>query len=593
MNKIRYTKAILTAAIAGYVSVSAQPDPTALHLHIEKASTLAGPWETVSPQDMPDTGDGGMVDLMDGSTVFYRMQIEQADQAGGPLGVPLALVPADVRAIAKEYLESLSEEEPDWHKARLGGVVVPVYNPAVGGGQNPAWYEFRVVAADDGEEEPLPMGFEQGSPPLEPFADLGYILVTVGRHDVPVPQYATRGMPPSERLRRLSKDGTVRIVRYMDCFWVAEDGNGNQLGSLGSTPYKMPAAILDYAGMSMGTEVVDNELIWNDPKPDITPEPYQDYADFKNDYLTSPVYAFLRQAGAAQAAMSWAAIDDTDPPLIQVPLNQQTLILGSTKIRAFDLEDELNAQVWIRPQGGLYVQGSVDEQTQLTVVDENYQVSCYVLQIGTPVEPMGWTSWTTHYAGGCGDLPRYTQERNLSGCCNPGYSGCGATAWAIFYGYWDSRGAPRLIGGTGATPYTNNDDVRDCIRRVFTLAESWCTINGQAATNPWDMEKGRIWASERLQVMSILCYWTVPYTTSRPRNTARDAIRHHGRPSIVGTGYFAHYPMAYGYRERRYRTPGVTWRTQREWKVYQGWGSSECEWVNANPGWFGMNGYSR
>ena len=123
------------------------------------------------------------------------------------------------------------------------------------------------------------------------------------------------------------------------------------------------------------------------------------------------------------------------------------------------------------------------------------------------------------------------------------------------------------------------------------MIHSWCTlINGQAATNPWDMSNGWRYVPGRCGI-SMSTNWCIPYTSWSPRIRARDAIRM-GRPAIVGTGYFAHYPFAYGYRYRRYRALGITWDTQRQWKVQPGWGGrADCGWYNANSCWFGMNGY--
>ena len=78
--------------------------------------------------------------------------------------------------------------------------------------------------------------------------------------------------------------------------------------------------------------------------------------------------------------------------------------------------------------------------------------------------------------------------------------------------------------------------------------------------------------------------------SSGPRNRAKASICDDGRPAIVGIGFYAHYPFAYGYRHRQYTVWGVTWKTDRQWKVAMGWGGSSCSWVNANDCWYGTRG---
>jgi hypothetical protein len=104
------------------------------------------------------------------------------------------------------------------------------------------------------------------------------------------------------------------------------------------------------------------------------------------------------------------------------------------------------------------------------------------------------------------------------------------------------------------------------------------------------MGEGYRWAVSRDEGIDVSWRWTVPYTSSQPRALARDSIREHGRPAIVGTGYYEHYPLAYGYRWREYRALGITWRTERQWRVNNGHADSGGLWLNANNCWFGTDG---
>ncbi|MCB1125187.1 MAG: hypothetical protein KDM81_01735 [Verrucomicrobiae bacterium] len=588
-RRYRYTSAL---GAFGISILMAQPAPTSVNLHLEKAASTQGPWSLLPADGLADSGDGGLLDPESGSEAFYRLRIDQKDPQGGPLGLPLAAVEPASLKVALERLDSLRPEEPDWLDAELGPVVTPIYSPAFQGGREPAWFEFKVVPG------PAPRvglnstagGFPQ-SPPVLPELERGYLLVSSGNHDEPVPQYATQGPTPTERLRYLARTTHIRVVRYSESFWVAEDGDGAALATLGSTPFKLDPAIGEVAGTAFGVEVEDGKVVSLDPVPELSTGPFESYESFRKDYLEGAVPKMIREYQAAFGKMEWDLRDDQMPEAVRVPVKDQVTVLEGTRFRSAGVEAEEVAEVTPNAKGGLDILGLVDGVTLLTAIRADGSVALFALVVGDPAQRIqlaGWTSWTTYYGASCAEIPPYYQEWDLAGTCNNGWSGCGPTAWAMFYGYWDSKGVSNLIAG--GTPWSNNDAVRDLIGVVFDDCNTWCTsINSQAATNPWDMYKGYHWAVDRGEGISYSTRWCVPYTSSSPRNKAIAAIRDHDRPAIVGTGYFAHYPFAYGYRYRKYKWAGITWDTERQWKVNQGGGSSSCEWVSASSCWYGMD----
>jgi hypothetical protein len=357
--------------------------------------------------------------------------------------------------------------------------------------------------------------------------------------------------------------------------------------------------LLDYAGLSFTTEVENNEIISRPAPPKLSPTPYSSYREYKQDYLQGSVYKTLRRMKAEAASVLWNLRDGKMPQPIDIPLKDTTKILTDQVIQAFDLgsADVVKVVQFVPGQKGMELVGLQAGAVLLQVVSPAYDSQFYVVRVayqaGSPtMTAQGWGSWHEDYAGSFNDQKRYQQEWDLSGCCNDAWSGCGPTAWAMFYGYWDSRGATRLIGGAGSTPLNNNADVQECIRAVFGYVDTWCTgINDQAATNPWDMDEGYRWAGARSEGISISTSWCVPYLSSDPRNRAKGSIRTDGRPAIVGTGYYEHYPFAYGYRYREYRFWGVTWDTDHQWKVNNGHANTSGQWVSANSCWFGARGY--
>jgi len=570
------------ALIAGISETRAQD--TAALITIEKADQVNGPWAKVPANQITITTEGQLLDPMSWGPGFYRLLIQTGDAAGAPVGLPPEAVPDSIRQFAQEHLDSIAVEEADWNGAVLGPLVVPIFHPAIGEGKTPAFFEFKVVGRS-----------EQSSSAVDPLPERGYILVSSGPHDPPIAEYATEGPTPSEKLRFLAKSSTAHIMRYSEGYWAAEGPDGKLLASFGSTPYRIPEGILQFTGNDALTEIVDGKEVVPGPRPDLVPMPYDSYDEFKQDVVSGPVHTMLRRLTAQRAQLDWNLRADKPPEIISVPIGQVVTILTGMEILSAEVDDPIATVRLSSTQKGLDVLGEQRGATLLTVVSPDLNLSFYVLDVGQSggvYQLNGWSSWSTWYGGACADIPRYTQEWSLSGCCSSGWSGCGPTAWAMFYGYWDHRGVVNLIGGSGATPWSNNDDVRNCIRSVFSSCHTWCTgINGAAATNPWDITDGYKWAVARGEGISLTASWTVPYTSSGPRNRARASIRDDNRPAIVGTGYYSHFPLAYGYRHRKYTWLGITWDTDYNWKVNNGWGGTSCVWVSANSCWYGTRGY--
>ena len=189
---------------------------------------------------------------------------------------------------------------------------------------------------------------------------------------------------------------------------------------------------------------------------------------------------------------------------------------------------------------------------------------------------------------GCGEQRRYTQV--WGGSC---WSGCGATAWAMLYGWNDLRGVCNLIGPCSSpTPNSNDGNVNDCIWYEVPWLSTFC-IFSQGATLPSDMWKGYHWASARGYSIGWNFHWGIPYVlSSAGRNDCITAIQS-GRPAIVGTGFYNHYPLAWGYAYREYHLPVFGWTVAhaRYFFVNEGWGGDPCAgcWVSADDTFYGSN----
>ena len=101
-------------------------------------------------------------------------------------------------------------------------------------GNQPAYIELRVQTADT---QPQPRG---------------YILISLTQEDRPIPEFATAGVPKTDRvLTRVAGGQVARFLRYVPAYLAAEDAAGNLLGYRGTTPFARP----DIASSAAGTAI--------------------------------------------------------------------------------------------------------------------------------------------------------------------------------------------------------------------------------------------------------------------------------------------------------------------------------------------------
>jgi hypothetical protein len=529
---------------------------------------------------------GGLSDPQTNSS-FYRLSITTSNVAGGALGVPLSTVSTQTLQLALAMLAGNTGN--GWGgTAMLAPYAYPVYDPSINEGTKPAYLEFKVLAGP-----PAGAGKPLSSAPLEPNADLGYILVSLTAQDVPVPEMAQFGPTRVEQLRKLAGASSLKPVRYGHGLWIGEDSAGNAAATLGSMPYRLSRVIPSLTGQALGGEVISNIVVSDTgPIKETDYGPYDSYAEFKKDYVSGPAFSYIHARRNECGKFRWNLESDILPPIIAIPLKTPTRILSTLPVTAFDLEDPTLAGGKIDVgAAGISMTGFVAGGTILHVLLADGTTSYFALQVGPPPGAIakGWTAWTYYWAGGCSDQRQYSQEWSLGGC-NPGcWSGCGPTAWAMLYGWWDYRGLCSLIGGCTPTPLFNDADVRSCISTVCGYVSPFCAF-GQGATTPWNEPNGWHWAPARGHGISESWTWGVPYFCGGCGSQAKNAIRA-GRPAIVGTGVYYHYPLAWGYAYRQYVFLGIVWSTSTYWATNQGQGAAACPvvWANTDDCWFGNN----
>ena len=537
-----------------------------------------------------------------------------------------------------------------WDAAELGPGVRPLYRPDVEG---VAYYEFPVQPA-------------------------GFVIVSTGSHDFPIPHWDFASSRPSYVLEKMAEEGGQSAERFFKLDTLAyacEDEDEALAGHLGALPLKA-------TGLPPGldTPPTSFETIWTPgvqadtdddtgpisptvfisgtiaPPDDLTREPWTSWGELKGGFRAA--FGPLLDALQEEASEAWGV---------------EELAGGGGVLRKG--ETRTLATVWLSPTvsaGGeaweLGFVGCEEESTGpglpptivVTALDstlgeiipftvtiaypngareifsfailEPYETWLPIvartptiaaptgrdqgsalppLDVAEPQAGSGWTDWSYVWAGG-DEVAHHNEQRwydqiasgdspNTSDC----WSGCGATAWAMLFGwadyqadlgddpYWDGRwGLYRVDGGYGAdavAPYSMDQGVKNMIWEIRNHIDTWCSPlpwDDQAATWASDMDKAEDYVANRsyVKVFTWGNNWSVH--ESSVRNKAKTAIKYRG-PAVIGIGLWEHYPLAYGYKQRKYRTPGVTWYTQRRFYVNKGWGSSTSRgWVSAFPIWF-------
>ncbi|HYI02316.1 hypothetical protein [Hyalangium sp.] len=557
------------------------------------------------------------------------------------LAIPLEEVPREFHRRAAQLLEDVrgSESAPTWETAILSPSVQPLYRPDM---TSVAYYEFRVLVRQQ------PMGF---------------IIVSAGDHDFPIAHWNFQGLSPTETLLQKAGSTATTFYKVDSLSYVAESPGGEMLANIGGLPNRIigqdpswldrtftPTDVqwvptVGVADDSAATSGVVREEVSGPriPTESIKLTGWSSWKELKTYYRES--YGTMAESLRRQAAEEW----ETER-LAQEP--GEGLVVGSPLELAllypqarFQLSGE-GAQV-VRPElvttpsgSQLLVLTAFDAtpgtETPLMVtlsygngvVETHRFVVLAREDVGTTQEPeadgsksaasegvhwteMGqlgaWSPWTQYFAGTHDQQRLYGQisagtSPNSSSCA----SGCGATAWAMLFGWGDKQaalgnapwpkrwGMYRVNGGYGSNataPVNQDTGVRNMTWEVRNRVNTFC-FNGQGATAPWNMSNANGYLTNRSGATVSTHYNILGIHETRLRNKASSSIKDRKVPAIIGTGWLTHYPLAYGYRWRsrtvRKCVLFVCWNkteTQRNFYVNQGWYGNDNGWVGSGT-WF-------
>ena len=175
--------------------------------------------------------------------------------------IPATQVPLAVRRRAAQHLESVRETEMgvNARRARLTDQVGTILRPDL---PDIAYYEFEVALGN---------AASAGTP------NSGFIVVSAGTHDYPVPHWSFDVEPVSRRLDALAQKSGKKVARLykLDALsYVGEDGSGQIVGQIGQLPMPiegLPADLEQARGQITSTVATpDSKLPDDSDAEDVT-----------------------------------------------------------------------------------------------------------------------------------------------------------------------------------------------------------------------------------------------------------------------------------------------------------------------------------
>ena len=609
-------------------------------LQYEMAPSLNGPWSKVDMNALVVHPDGTTTVDSRLPKTFFRLQIHENGQIGSFPILPLSELPPRVLDIAKAQLGRISAS-PDllsgeWSDIAISPFVCPVGDPAGGGG---GMVELKLISKPKNPRSIK--GFRPNASDDEA-CDRGFLLLSLDRSNLPLLEFSTEGLTKGEQLlKRCGTQSPAKILRFSPTFWAAEDAAGRLIANQGTEPFFIPHA---YSNIVNGrfTGVIDSETgISNVPaKPKgIRNQPYASYEQMKRDFEVNPIIQTMRKRRAEYARLQWDLEDGKQPSILQVRVGQTLSFLPGKQVDNVTLhweEPRSLADVTPIPRlGGIRILGRIPGSAPLIVrIDEKLEQ--YVVQVlpaavvGT-VQPalMGpsaphWETKVEAYAGNWSDQRHWYQLRDSSEWCD--LVGCGPTALAMLFGWWDAQGVPSAFykSLTSFESMSQSDAPADLstsgrkaiVRGAYKMLHEQCDVicnpfGDDGATMPEDLIEGYYsyvhQVSSGLGIGTVLfsgvnkplvghsCSWAYDFwgdDWEESGSRVATGIKN-GRPGVIGLGWLWHYAVAYGYiREELVFDPGngteVSIGTRRYIKCNEGWKNSSPSWYSAYDVFLGL-----
>ena len=555
--------------------------------------------------------------------------------------VPLGEVPSTTHRYAGQLLEDVrgTRVAPGWDNARLGSPVRPLYRPDVEG---VAYYEFPVLVGE---------------------VVSGFVIVSTGEHDFPIAHWNFTGDPPTHILeQKAAEEGQAAVKFYkLDTLdYAAEDESGALAATLGSLPFRVSG--MDMAWLDQPENVSEASWTPTETGSDDDAEPpsdgrmtrsgpfsstiqltnWESWEALKDGYADS--YQVLIEDLRREAAEAWE-VDDLARQYGEVLFPGETYPLamlcdnpdittsgeGTTYATTELVEsagrppvyritalpgpngEEFPLEVAVNCPGGpsesfkfyiaqpyvlylpLIMRGAGDGSVSMALIPSGQIAGVNKVE----GEAAYWAWAGTDDQRMYSQIPAHTSVNDTS--CP---SGCGATAWAMLFGwadyqaespswsYWHPRwGLYRANGGKGSNvraPTNMTTGVENMTWEIRNDIGTWCVF-GSAPTFPWDMSDAAQYFIGRTGTRLTTHYSSLGIKWGYIREYARNSILYRRTPAIIGVGWLKHYPLAYGYywRSRRVKCCLIIRYTKyyRWFWVNQGWGGYGNGWVSGGT-WF-------
>lgn len=600
-----------------------------LTLHYEWGPTPSGPWQTMDPDQVQVHANGAATVEPVEEAMFFRVRIAGTNGVGSLPLVRVRDVPASVMDLATRHIRDLADSPDEaletrgdlddagrWADAVVAPYAFPLHVPGARGA-GPSLLELKLIrprAASRTRETFL----RNLSPDAGVAEDRGYLLVSLDRDDLPVLQFATEGPTPAERLlRRTRGQAPARIVRYGPTFWAAEDASGNLIANWGTEPFRIPHEYVNQMD-ARHTGIMDSEtgVFERPPLARVGLTPYGSYEEMKADLAGSPVHQLYRERRARHARAIWAIEDGQLPPILEVAPGQTNDFLTGETVQDLVIhweDDERSlAEVETLRTGGFRAIGRQAGSAPVTYRTPGGEVRRAALLVrggGRPVLSVPGVKKsvkTTTVGAGWADQMYYYQLEHDDWC---DLVGCGPTALAMLFGWWDRKGVPSAfytgIGDTGsylgsdAPQHIHSAAAKSRLRQVYHVLHDYCDVicfptTDAGATTPGDLVEGFYGyaiapiLSGHLGLSASWAYdsWGDDWISSGSR--VATGIQK-GQPGVIGLGVLWHYGVAYSYRRVDYSINAVVILRQRFFKVNEGWPSFSPSWYSAYDVFLGIS----
>ncbi|MCB1099025.1 MAG: hypothetical protein KDN22_25865 [Verrucomicrobiae bacterium] len=316
--------ASLSTGFVLLLSVIAASAQTNYRVVTEQATHPAGPWLPIVPTESAKDSQGYplITEVTSGEQYFRSrlvptMETDANDAARVVIEEAIKAHPPGEESIdyAFEFFSLMQANDAangslngQWAGAKIAPSGHYVYDPLIGDGQSPAYFELKIIPADIARNLSGDDGWAKIAPPADERAadDLGYILVSLTLATEPIVEYSPVGVAPVDELAAKISEAQFRPMRFGAGFLAAEALNGALLGSIGVAPRMQEGAEAETRSTpsSRSSEVSFNPQ----PEPPGQPRTFFNYADFRSEWKQSPPVSDARARQSASAGLSWDAI---------------------------------------------------------------------------------------------------------------------------------------------------------------------------------------------------------------------------------------------------------------------------------------------